>query len=121
MKKWFIIIGSITMLVVFITIMSSGFILKRSFTESDDVIKQINLVEASINKQDWEQADNQLEKGFNAWEKVKNRIQFSVERDFLEKIDNELATLKGAIKAKDEKILIISIEKIKKIWNQLGR
>jgi len=121
MRKMGIILGSILMLIVFIAVMGSGFILKNSFNSDDDVIKQINLVQKAVMADNWEQAGIELEGGFIAWEKVKNRIQFSVERVFIEDIDIELATLAGALKAENKDISIISTEKIKILWKELGK
>lgn len=121
MKKMGIIISSIIMITIFIIVMGSGFILKNSFSSDDDVIKQVDLVQKAVMANNWEQANIELKGGFNAWEKVKNRIQFSVERVFIEDIDIELATLAGALKAENKDISIISTEKIKILWKELGK
>lgn len=120
-KKLTLIIGSATMLFLFIAIMGSGFILKEPLTAKDDVIENINLIEESMKKNDWKKADTQLTASKQALERVKNRIQFSVERGFIEDLDTELATLKGAIKAEDQQKVIIVIEKIKSMWEVLGQ
>jgi len=121
MKKTILITVSILMMVLYILIMSSGFLLKNPITEDDDVIKHIDLVQQSAIKNNWEESGIELEKAFKAWGKVKNRIQFSVERVFIEDIDEEFATLKGIIKAKDTNMAIITTEKIKTVWDELGR
>lgn len=121
MRKMGIIIGSIIMITIFIIVMGSGFVLKNSFSSDDDVIKQVDLVQKAVMANNWEQANIELASGFNAWEKVKNRIQFSVERVFIEDIDIELATLAGALKAENKDISIISTEKIKILWKELGK
>jgi len=120
-KKLLLIVGSVFMLLIFIAIMGSGFILKEPLTSNDEVIKHLKLVEQSAEKSQWSEASTQLKAGNKAWEKVKNRIQFSVERDFIEKIDAELATLQGAVKAEDQQEIIILVEKIKIIWDELGQ
>ncbi len=121
MRKWFVILGSIGMLVLFIIIMGSGVFLKNPITNHDDVIKQLNLIEQSVTAHQWKEANQQIDEQFTIWGKVKNRIQFSVERDFLEEIEGDLATLKGAIVAKDLKKSIEISEKIKVIWRDLGK
>lgn len=121
MRRIGIIVGSIAMLALFIAIIGSGFILKGSFTDDDDVIKQIDLIEKAANESNWEQARVDFKSGQKAWEKVKNRIQFSVERIFIEDIDEELATLSGAIIAEDKEASIITTEKIKLLWKELGK
>lgn len=121
MRKMGIIIGSIIMITIFIIVMGSGFVLKNSFSSDDDVIRQVNLVQEAVMVNNWKQARIELEGGFIAWEKVKNRIQFSVERVFIEDIDIELATLAGALKAENKDISIISTEKIKILWKELGK
>lgn len=121
MRKKAIIISSIFMMTIFIAIMGSGFILKNSFTSDDDLINQIDLVQKAVMEDDWESASVELASGFKAWEKIKNRIQFSVERTFIEDIDIELASLAGAIKAENKDISIITTEKIRILWNALGK
>lgn len=121
MRKKAIFIGSIFMITIFIAIMGSGFILKNSFTDDDDLIKQIDLVQKAVMGDDWESANVELTNGFKAWEKVENRIQFSVERIFIEDIDVELATLAGAIKAENKDLSIVTTEKIKILWKELGK
>ncbi|GBF12363.1 DUF4363 family protein [Tepidibacillus infernus] len=121
MKKWVIFVVVSLILLIFVAMMGSGVFLKKSLTKQDDVIGQINKVEKLVDEGKWKEADQELKQGFKAWEKVKNRIQFSVERDFLEEVENEMATMKGAIKAKDQKTLITTIERLKIIWDDLGK
>ncbi|TCS82590.1 DUF4363 family protein [Tepidibacillus fermentans] len=121
MRKKVIILGSTAIILLFIAIMVSGTFLKRPLTKDDNVIGQVNFIEASVKQKDWQLANEHLEQGIKAWEKVKNRIQFSVERDFITEIDNKLATLKGAIKAKDDKMIILTTEELKFVWQELGK
>ena len=109
------------MMVLFITVMGSGAFIKKPFSKNDDVMKQIRMIEQSVKKSEWDDASSRLDKSFRAWGKVKNRIQFSVERDFLEEMDSELGVLKGAIKAEDEKYAILTVEKIRVLWEELGQ
>ncbi|OEF99213.1 hypothetical protein BHF71_09700 [Vulcanibacillus modesticaldus] len=121
MEKKLLIIGSVLMIVIYIAIMGSGAFLKQPLTKNDDVIKQLSLVENAVKKDDWQKAESHLDRGFQAWDRVKNRIQFSVEREFIEKLDDEMATLQGAISVNDKRTLLITIEKIKKIWDEMGK
>jgi len=121
MRKWIITFGSIGLLLLFIAVMGSGAFLKKPIIGEDDVLKQFDQIEESISKNNWSQAGEQMNKQFTIWEKVKNRLQFSVERDIIEEIDHDLAVLKGAIQAKDKKLFIEIVEKIKVIWNDLGK
>ena len=121
MKKWLIILLSSMIIILTIAIFGSGAFLKNPMTEDDDVIQAISKLEIEAKNENWENADHQLERAINAWNKIKNRIQFSVERTFLDDVDNELATIKGAIRAKDLSMLIISVEKIKFLWTILGK
>lgn len=120
-KKFIIYAGSISMIVLFVAIMGSGNFLKKPLTYNDDVMKQVNLVEESVNKSQWQDAEIEINKGLASWEKVKNRIQYSVERNYLEDIEGEMASLKGAIRAKDRDTAIITIEKIRRMWRELGK
>lgn len=119
MKKWVIISGVVGALILFITILGSGGILKNSISEKDDVLNELELVQTSVDKGDWAEAEKHFNKTHIAWEIVKNRIQFSVERDFIKEINNDIALLKGTIEAKDKKNAIIMIEKIKLTWKEL--
>jgi len=121
MNKNSILFGTIVILLLFVAIMVSGSFLKNPITGNDRVIEKVEKIESFTKEKNWIQAKNQLQEGIQAWEKVKNRIQFSVERDFLLEIDNKFATLKGAIKAKDEKVVITTGEELKFVWKELGK
>lgn len=101
--------------------MGSGFFLKKPFSNHDDVIDKVKQVERLVKAEAWNEAEKECDEGILAWEKVKNRIQFSVERGFLEQIDYDLAELKGSIIAQDPKNVIITSEKIVILWNELGK
>lgn len=120
-KKTLIIAGTSLMLLIFIAIMGSGYFLKNPITKNDDVLGQLDSIEKSVHNSDWSKAEKQINDGLKKWGKVKNRIQFSVERDFLEEIDSEMAEIKGAIIAKDQETVITNIEKLKVIWKELGK
>ena len=121
MRKWAIIIGSAAMIILFVAIMGSGLFLKEPLTKNDDVMERLELVEKSIDHKEWDKAEGQLTEGFKAWSKIKNRIQFSVEREFIVHMEHEFGTLRGAIKAQDEDNSIISIENMREIWENLGK
>jgi len=121
MKKWWLIGGSVFTIIVFLLIMGTAVFLKNPITGNDDVLKHVQLVQKTVKTEEWQQANNEWKEATQAWEKVKNRIQFSVERDFIEDIDDELATIKGAIVAKNIDRAIIASERIKIIWDELGR
>lgn len=121
MKKRLIILVTSLILILTVAIFGSGIFLKNPMTGDDDVIQEIAQLEKEAINGKWDKADQQFERAIYAWDKVKNRIQFSVERTFLDDVDNELSTIKGAIRSKDLSMLIISVEKIRFLWTVLGK
>lgn len=121
MKKTLIITFSILILLLFVVILNSGYFLKNSFSNDDDILKQLSLIEAAINNNEWDRADMEIEKSLQAWEKVRKRVQFSVEREHLEKLNCELCTLKGTIIVENKNDAIITLEKIKGLWSELAK
>ena len=107
-------------MLLFGMVMTSGAFLKKPLVGDDDLLGYVEQIELIVKNGDWSQADVPLQKGIRAWEKVKNRIQFSVERDFIIDIDNKLATIKGGIKAKDEKGILTTTEELRFVWSELG-
>lgn len=120
MKRKLIIFGSILMLTFYILIMTSAFVFKNPLTTEDNVIGQLDLIQQAAKNDDWQRAESEFIKGKQAWEKIKNRIQFSVEKIFVEFVDEELGTLNGAIKAQNVDMVIITTEKIKYVWYEMG-
>jgi len=119
MKKWIIIMVSSFLILFTVLLFNSAGFLKKPLTGEDNFILALSQIQSEVEKDNWNEANSFLEQADYAWEKVKNRIQFSVERTFLDDIDNELATIKGAIKSKDFSMLIISLEKIRFLWSIL--
>jgi uncharacterized protein YfkK (UPF0435 family) len=119
MKKFIRYIPPAIILLVSIGIMTTGGVLKQPFGETDDVIKYINHIESNVKENKWEEAEENMGKLTDAWNKVKKRIQFSVERNELNDFTRNLARLKGAIIGRDTNGIWIELSAIKEDWNHL--
>ncbi|WP_070121226.1 DUF4363 family protein [Bacillus marinisedimentorum] len=101
--------------------LASGGWLKEPFGEHDRVEEAVRQTELAIEKKDWEEASRNLKKAEKAWDKVANRVQFSVERQYMYDIGVTLARLKGNIKAEDRAGALAETETFYLLWEELGK
>lgn len=121
MRKFLIHAIPISALVLFIIIMQSGNILKKPIGNNDDVPQAIyDLIEA-VSRDYWDEADTKLKNLAEAWEKVLVRVQFSSERDEINKINACIARLKGAVMAQDKANALMELNEAYYHWDDLGR
>ncbi len=121
MKKTVSYIVPILVLILFITIMTSGGILKKPFGKSDDVASCIETLKKDVINEDWEQAKTDVQHLKAAWKTVEKRVQFSVERDEMNIIDINIARIEGAISIGDKSSAIIELSEIMEHWNALEK
>lgn len=107
-------------LLVAVGIMISGSILKEPLGEDDHVIDALQELETDVKAANWVQAKDQVDEVSQAWSKVVNRIQFSIERQKMREIDNSIFRLKGSIEAEDEQSALIEIYFVYEMWDELG-
>ena len=109
----------VVVILLFVCIMTTGSILKKPFSQKDDVQYYLKELKKAISSEKWSQANYDLEKLKYAWETVEKRVQFSVERDEMVCIDRNIAKVGGAIEAKDKISGLIEISEIKENWDKL--
>lgn len=120
-RKLLIYIVPILVLLLCIALMTSATILKKPFGEEDRLLEAIQEIEANTNKEEWKKANENIVYAEKAWHKVVNRVQYSVEREYMYKISETLARMKGGIKMEDDKTVIGEIYVFYDLWENLGK
>ncbi|MBN6886962.1 uncharacterized protein DUF4363 [Cytobacillus horneckiae] len=108
-------------LAIFICVMKSGEYLKQSFTEEDDVMHYVELVSTEIDNGHWSEAKTNISNVKDAFEIVKKRIQFSVERNELYEMESSINRAIGFVSARDVGGAKAELEEIKFTWEGLGK
>ncbi|GGH49821.1 DUF4363 family protein [Paenibacillus silvae] len=122
MKKqsWLLYAIPIVMLLLFIAIMVSGTWLKKPFGTQDRLFESIQLLEKHVQDKQWTKAKAQVDYAMQAWDRIVNRIQFSVERETIYDILGALARMQGGIAAKDDQAIMEEIYYFYALWDNLG-
>ena len=121
MRKFLVITIPIVTLILFVVIMLSGNLLKKSLGENDNIPESIQLIIQDVESENWEDASNKTENLSNNWEKIVKRIQFSSERDEINSFQASIARLSGALMAKDKSASLIELNEAYEHWNGLGK
>lgn len=120
MRKLFIIIIPIVILLIFVFIMFSGNILKKPLGKDDDIPGSIDNIIDAIDNEAWDEANSKLDDLEMAWDKVIFRVQFGSERDEINSLSTNIARLRGALKAEDKAGALIEIYEAYDHWEELG-
>ncbi|MBB6021828.1 hypothetical protein HNR77_002923 [Paenibacillus sp. JGP012] len=122
MKKqsWLLYAIPIVMLLLFIAIMASGPWLKKPFGTQDRLFESIQLLEKHVQDKQWTKAKAQVDYAMQAWDRIVNRIQFSVERESIYDILGAIARMQGGIAAKDDQAIMEEIYYFYALWDNLG-
>ncbi|MBY0204994.1 hypothetical protein J2T16_000433 [Paenibacillus intestini] len=118
--KWLLYTIPIIMLLLFIAIMISGPWLKKPFGTQDRLLESIQKLEKQVLDKQWTQAKDQIEYSLQAWHRIVNRIQFSVERESIYDILGALARIQGGIAAQDDQAIMEEIYYFYALWDNLG-
>lgn len=110
----------ILFLSVSIAVMISGGFLKQPLGEDDRLLETIQQLETHVQKKEWAKAKMAINHAIKAWQKIANRIQFSVERESMFEISGTLARIRGGIEAEDDKGVITEIYLFYELWDSLG-
>lgn len=121
MRKFLAYAFPVLILALFVTVMNSGPWLKKPWDGETDFATHLRTLERSIRHSRWSFAVGELERTERDYRKVIARIQFSVERDELDRIQDLLARIKGAIATKDMKTAVVEIDEAYQHWNELGK
>ncbi|WP_342551312.1 DUF4363 family protein [Paenibacillus sp. FSL R7-0652] len=118
--KWLLYTIPIVMLLMFIMVMVSGPLLKKPFGTQDRLLDSIQLLEKQVQNKQWTPAKTQIDYAMKAWDRIVNRIQFSVERESIYDILGALARIKGGITARDDQAIMEEIYYFYALWDNLG-
>lgn len=119
MRKIKEVIVPIMILSLFIILMTSGGWIKQPFSEKDDVMRFVELIQVDIDVSDWNMAMTHMNQLNRAWQIVLSRLQFVSEQDRIYALESDLAILTGAIKAHDQESAIIGIETLRNNWDHV--
>jgi hypothetical protein len=100
--------------------MNSGVLLKNSFNSEDNVSLAVEKLEKALSIENWTEANDALKVLDLAWKNVQKRVQFSVEKDQMKRIEVNLLRLEGCIDAKDKASALIELNEMKGHWYELG-
>lgn len=120
-RKWLLYLIPIVFLLFSIGLMAGGSILKHPLGEDDRLLEAVQKLEADVKHKQWDQANDHIEYALKAWNKVVNRVQFSVEREYMLEISGALARIKGGIKAEDDKAIMEEVYFFYDLWGNLGK
>lgn len=119
MKKIKLYIIPALIIIISIAIMTTGGVLKKSFSQRDNVESCIVNVKKNVEAENWEQAKLDLDKLNKSWKIVEKRVQFSVERDEMISIDRNIARIKGALYVQDKITAIVELSELSVNWDDL--
>ncbi|MEK4365631.1 DUF4363 family protein [Paenibacillus sp. FSL M8-0212] len=119
-RFWLLYVLPIFLILVFVAIMASGAFLKKPFGKDDRLLESVQMLEKQVEGKQWTEAKSQINYAMQAWDKVVNRIQFSVERESIYDILGTLARMKGGVAAQDDKAIMEEIYYFYVLWDNLG-
>ncbi len=119
--KWLVFGVPVVILAACVLVMASGAWLKEPFSADDDVLGLVQELEQLTKKEDWESAWMTAQAAHDAWQRVVNRIQFSVEREIIFQISGSLAKMQGAVQAEDASAILQEIYYFYDLWSNLAR
>lgn len=108
-------------LTVCILVMNLDTFLSTGRTEIDNVPLHMSALKTSLDNAQWETAQQEYQALTTAWQIIKPRIQFSVEKDQLDAIDSGLARLAAYIRWQDRVGAAVELSEIESHWHDLRR
>lgn len=119
MKKVLRIVVPIFMLLIFILVMTTGGIVKKPLNDSEDVVAYALAIRDNVAQAKWDNATENMTSLEEAWNKIRFRIQFSIEGNRMYEFEAILSQLKGAINARSEVMTIMQLESLMGEWDRL--
>jgi len=120
MKRLIIFVIPTFILLLSIAIMAGGSVLKHPLGQDDRLLEAVQNLEKDVKNKEWDQAEKQIDQAITAWKKIVNRIQFSVEREYMFEINGTLARIKGGVEAKDDQAILEEIYFFYDLFDGLG-
>lgn len=102
MRKWTMLAVAVLLLVIFRSRPGLRQFLKQPLGKEDRLLEAVQSIEQHVEKKNWKQAKDKVEYASNAWRRIVNRIQYSVEREYMYDISGILSRIRGGIVAKDD-------------------
>ena len=121
MRRFLVIFIPIITLLLFVFIMFSGNILKRTLGEKDDLPGSIDNIIEAVSNDAWDEADDKFDDLKTAWDKILFRVQFGSERNEINKLTTSIARLEGALKAEDSANAMVELYELYSHWDELGK
>lgn len=119
-SKWFLFGVPAFILALSVLVMTSGGWLKEPLMGDDDVVALVREMEQLAKAGDWEGAWEKSLAAYDAWRRVVNRIQFSVEREMILEISGSLAKMQGAVRAADSSAMLEEVYYFYDLWSNLS-
>lgn len=119
-RLWLLYVVPIVLILIFCAVMATGAILKKPWGENDRLVESVQSLEKQVEAKQWTQAKSEIEYALKAWDRIVDRIQFSVERETIYDILGTLARMKGGVAAKDDKAIMEEIYYFYVLWENLG-
>jgi len=80
----------------------SVFAQKLLFHDSDQLVRSVEKTEEGIKKNDWEQAENQIDQIMRQWEDTKKTWSALVDHQEIDNIDVTVSRLQTLVRSKDD-------------------
>lgn len=119
MKKAVLYLVPIIFVVLSVFLMTGGRYLKAPLGQSDDVVMYIHVLREDIVCEKWDKALDDAEGLESAWKTVMPRIQFSSERNEIERISINISRIKGSIMARDIGGVLAELSEADRHFNEL--
>lgn len=119
--KHFVTIRTIASIIIIIAsiIAVSIFSQYTLYRDSDKLVQSIEKVEESMNKKDWNQAENQVNQISKIWEDVKGTWSALVDHQEIDNIDVTLTRMQTLVKSKDTSSALSEAAALKKFFNHI--
>lgn len=109
------------LLASFVFILNSGDIAKKPWYRDDNFVLYATNLQKNIQGEDFKKAEENLDKLKKSWQKIVNRIQYSVEKDEINAINVNLARLTAYIKTGDKNQALAEMEEMWEHWHNLNQ
>lgn len=120
MRKFITAAIPIIAIILFVLLMQSGSLIKKSLEKEDPITKHIEAIITEVNNDDWDNVSITIDDLEHTWKKLLFKIQLSCERDEINDLNTNIARMRGAAKAEDKVNLLIEANEAKSHWDRLG-
>ncbi|HEX6972724.1 MAG TPA: hypothetical protein VF234_10945 [Limnochordia bacterium] len=111
----------VVILAGFLAVMISDEWLRGPFSADDDVQAKLERLQQAVIAGDWEGAAREHVALEASLRRVIGRVQFSIERDQINRLRLEIAGLGGAIAARDSAAALVELSEAAAVWQGLGQ